>query len=446
MSYGLNLERYHHALHDLNPIALCGRVKRVIGLIIEGSGPAVPLGGVCEIECLGQPAIRAEVVGFKEDGVLMMPLGELQGIKQGNIIRLAKLKDSVRVGPRLLGRVIDALGNPLDSLGELILPEEYPFYANPLRPLERERIVRPLDVGIRAINSLLTIGRGQKIGIFAGSGVGKSLLMGQIAKNTEADVNVIALIGERGREVKEFIDKDLGKDGLARSVLVTVTSDEPPLLRRRGAFMATALAEYFRDRGKHVLLMMDSLTRFAMAQREIGLATGEPPATRGYTPSVFAFLPMLLERAGASREGGSITGIYTVLVDGDDMNEPVADSARSILDGHIVLSRDLAARNHYPAIDILPSISRVMGDVTSSEQREDARSLFELLATYRRVEDLVQIGAYKKGSNPKSDRALSMIDSINEFLRQKIGEKADLASSFKALHDLLSPPVKDASR
>ncbi|MEW6379321.1 MAG: FliI/YscN family ATPase [bacterium] len=445
MNQELNLERYRLALQGLNPIALCGRVKRVIGLIIEGSGPAVPLGGICEIECQGHPAVMAEVVGFKEDGVLMMPLGGIQGIRQGNTIRLAKLKDTVRVGPQLLGRVIDALGKPIDNLGDINLPEEYPFYANPLRPLERERIAQPLDVGIRAINSLLTIGRGQKIGIFAGSGVGKSVLMGQMARNTEADVNVIALIGERGREVREFIDKDLGEDGLKRSVLVTVTSDEPPLLRRRGAFVATALAEYFRDQGKHVLLMMDSLTRFAMAQREIGLATGEPPATRGYTPSVFALLPALLERAGASREGGSITGIYTVLVDGDDMNEPVADSARSILDGHIVLSRDLAARNHYPAIDILPSISRVMGDITSSGQREDARSLVELLATYRRVEDLVQIGAYKKGSNPKSDRALSMIDSINEFLRQKIGEKADLASSFKALHDLLAP-VKDASR
>lgn len=439
----LDLAKYYTALQALSPAILCGRVKRVIGLVIEGFGPAVPLGGICEIESLSHQPIRAEVVGFREDGVLMMPLGELQGIKPGSVIRVVKLKDTIRVGPKLLGRVIDALGRPIDWQGELSLPEEYPFYASPLRPMERERICQPLDVGIRAINSLLTIGRGQKIGIFAGSGVGKSVLMGQIARNTEADVNVIALIGERGREVKEFIDKDLGEEGLRRSVLVVVTSDEPPLLRRRGAFVATAIAEYFRDQGKQVLLMMDSLTRFAMAQREIGLAVGEPPTSRGYTPSVFALLPALLERVGASRKGGSITGIYTVLVEGDDLSEPVADSARSILDGHIVLSRDLAARNHYPAIDILSSISRVRGDITTGEQREDAHYLLELLAIFRRVEDLVQIGAYKKGSNPKSDLALSMIDSINEFLRQKINERQDLASSFKALHELVAP-VKDA--
>jgi len=433
----LDLARYHHSLQGLNPIKLCGRVKRVIGLVIEGSGPCVPLGGICEIECMeGQPPIRAEVVGFREDRVLMMPLGELHGIKQGSAIRMLKQKDTIRVGPGLLGRVIDALGRPIDGKGELDLPQEYPFYAIPLRPLERERIVQPLDVGIRAINSLLTIGKGQKIGIFAGSGVGKSVLMGQMARNTEANVNVIALIGERGREVKEFIEKDLGEEGLKRSVLVIVTSDEPPLLRRRGAFVATTLAEYFRDQGNHVLIMMDSLTRFAMAQREIGLAVGEPPATRGYTPSVFAYLPALLERVGASRSAGSITGIYTVLVEGDDMNEPVADSARSILDGHIVLSRDLAAQNHYPAIDVLRSISRVMGDITTPEQRADARQLIEMLATYKRVEDLVQIGAYKKGNNAKSDKALSMIDSINDFLRQRIGEKADLSSSFITLHNL----------
>jgi flagellum-specific ATP synthase len=489
VSQKLDLAKYHHSLQGLNPIKLCGRVKRVIGLVIEGAGPGVPLGGICEIECMeGQPAIKAEVVGFREDRVLMMPLGELHGIEPGSIIRVLKLKDTIKVGPGLLGRAIDALGRPIDGKGELSLREENPFYTTPLRPLERERVAQPLDVGIRAINSLLTIGKGQKIGIFAGSGVGKSVLMGQMSRNTEANVNVIALIGERGREVKEFIEKDLGEEGLKRSVLVIATSDEPPLLRRRGAFVATTLAEYFRDRGNHVLLMMDSLTRFAMAQREIGLAVGEPPATRGYTPSVFAYLPALLERVGASMKpgnpreegenhcgavghcgagiscgtgtscgavsywgggtscgGGSITGIYTVLVEGDDMNEPIADSARSILDGHIVLSRDLAAQNHYPAIDILRSISRVMGDITTPEQREDAKLLIEMLAIYKRVEDLVQIGAYKKGSNARADKALSMIDSINEFLRQRIGEKTDFSSSLSALHNLLAP-VKDTPR
>jgi len=446
VSRELNLAKYHQSLQGLNPIKLCGRVKRVIGLVIEGAGPGVPLGGICEIECLeGQPSIKAEVVGFREDRVLMMPLGPLHGIKQGNVIRMLKIEDTIKVGPGLLGRVIDALGQPIDGKGEISLQEEYPFYASPLRPLERERITQPLDVGIRAINSLLTIGKGQKIGIFAGSGVGKSVLMGQMARNTEASVNVIALIGERGREVKEFIEKDLGEEGLKRSVIVTVTSDEPPLLRRRGAFVATTLAEYFRDQGNHVLIMMDSLTRFAMAQREIGLAVGEPPATRGYTPSVFAYLPALLERVGSSTDtarpggAGSITGIYTVLVEGDDMNEPIADSARSILDGHIVLSRDLAAQNHYPAIDILHSISRVMGDISTPEQREDAKRLIEMLATYKRVEDLVQIGAYKKGSNARADKALSMIDSINEFLRQRMGDKADMSSSLSTLHNLLAP-------
>lgn len=433
----LNLAKYHHSLQGMAPIKLCGRVKRIIGLVIEGDGPGVPMGGICEIEIPGRPPVRAEVVGFKDDRVLMMPLGELHGIRQGSIIRMIKRKDTIRVGPKLLGRVINALGMPIDGQGDLPLEEEYPFYATPLRPLERERISQPLDVGIQAINSLLTIGKGQKIGIFAGSGVGKSVLMGQMARNTEAGVNVIALIGERGREVREFIEKDLGEEGLKRSVLIAVTSDEPPLLRRRGAFVATSLAEYFRDRGEHVLFMMDSLTRFAMAQREIGLAIGEPPATRGYTPSVFAYLPALLERVGASSKGGSITGIYTVLVEGDDMNEPVADSARSILDGHIVLSRDLAAQNHYPAIDILQSISRCMGDITTAEQRRDAHRLIEILATYKKVEDLVQIGAYKKGSNPKADKALSMIEPVNEFLKQKIGVRADLAGSLKAIRELI---------
>jgi len=439
----VNLDKYLHSLNNMTPIKMCGNVKKNIGLIIEGSGPRIPLGGICEIDLPDQPSIKAEVIGFREDSVLMMPLGKLQGIKQGNIIRTLAFEDTIKVGPQLLGRVIDALGNPIDGRGEMPLDKKYPFHTNPLRPFQRERISRPLDVGIRAINSLLTIGKGQKIGIFAGSGVGKSILLGQIAKNTEADVNVIALIGERGREVKEFIEKDLGEEGLKKSVLVVATSDEPPLLRRRGAFVATALAEYFRDQGRHVLFMMDSLTRFAMAQREIGLSIGEPPTTRGYTPSVFAYLPSLLERVGGVMDGGSITGLYTVLVEGDDMNEPVADSARSILDGHIILSRDLATQNHYPAIDIIQSISRVMRDITTPEHQKDAHQLLQILAIYKKVEDLVQIGAYKEGNNPKADYALSMIDSINIFLKQRIEEKADLTNSLKSLHDLFANQQKN---
>ncbi|MGA1875798.1 MAG: FliI/YscN family ATPase [bacterium] len=434
----MNLSKYQLTLKRVTPIKLCGKVRKIIGIIIEGSGPGIPIGGICEIDCSDRPPVKAEVIGFRDDCVLMMPLGDVYGIKQGSTIRTVTLEDTIKVGPQLLGRVIDALGRPIDNNGELVLEEEYPFYSSALRPLQRERIWQPLDVGIRAINSLLTIGKGQKMGIFAGSGLGKSILMGQIARNTEADMNVIALIGERGREVKEFIEKNLGKEGLKKSVLVTVTSDEPPLLRRRGAFVATTLAEYFRDQGHHVLLMMDSLTRFAMAQREIGLAIGEPPATRSYTPSVFSSLPSLLERVGGLTGGGSITGLYTVLVEGDDMNEPIADSTRAIFDGHIVLSRDLAVRNHYPAIDILHSLSRVMKDIITPEHQKYAHRLRETLATYQRVEDLIQIGAYKSGNNPKVDYALDMIDSINTFLRQEIGEKIDLSTSLKSLQDLFA--------
>jgi len=442
----VNFDKYLHSLNKITPITLCGKVKKNIGLIIEGSGPRIPLGGICEIDSADQASIKAEIIGFRENSVLMMPLGKLQGIKQGNIIRTLAFEDTIKVGPRLLGRVIDALGNPIDGLGEMNLEKKYPFHANPLKPFQRERISQPLDVGIRAINSLLTIGKGQKIGVFAGSGVGKSILMGQIARNTEADVNVIALIGERGREVKEFIEKDLGEEGMKKSVLLVATSDAPPLLRRRGAFVATAIAEYFRDQGRHVLFMMDSLTRFAMAQREIGLSIGEPPTTRGYTPSVFAYLPSLLERVGGVKGGGSITGLYTILVEGDDMNEPVADSARSVLDGHIILSRDMAIQNHYPAIDIIQSISRVMRDITTPEHQKDAHRLLEILAVYKKVEDLVQIGAYKEGNNPKTDYALSMIDTINTFLKQKMGEKANLADSLQSLHDLFSDPQKDLDK
>ena len=381
-------------------------------------------------------------LNLEEDNVGLVLFGESQLVREGDLARRTGRVVEIGVGKAMLGRVVNPLGQPIDGRGEMPLETQYPFYNNPLRPFQRERISQPLDVGIRAINGLLTIGKGQKIGIFAGSGVGKSILLGQIARNTEADVNVIALIGERGREVKEFIEKDLGEEGLKKSVLVVATSDDPPLLRRRGAFVATALAEYFRDQGRHVLFMMDSLTRFAMAQREIGLSIGEPPTTRGYTPSVFAYLPSLLERVGGVMGGGSITGIYTVLVEGDDMNEPVADSARSILDGHIILSRDLATQNHYPAIDITQSISRVMRDITTPEHQNDAHQLLQILGVYKKVEDLVQIGAYKEGNNPKADYALSMIDPINIFLKQRIKEKADLTNSLKSLHDLFTNQQK----
>jgi flagellum-specific ATP synthase len=337
----------------------------------------------------------------------------------------------------LLGRVVDGLGNPIDGKGPIQIDDEYPIYASPVNPLLRKRIQQPLDLGVRAINGLLTVGCGQRMGIFSGSGVGKSVLLGMIARQTAAEVNVIALIGERGREVNEFIHKDLGAEGLKKSVVVVATSDHLPLVRLRGGFIATAIAEYFRDQGKHVNLMMDSVTRLAMAQREIGLSLGEPPTTKGYTPSVFSLLPKLLERAGTSSHRGTITGLYTVLVEGDDMNEPIADAVRSILDGHIVLTRDLADRNHYPAIDVLRSISRVMEEIADPEHKHHAARVKEALATYRKAEDLINIGAYSVGSNPKIDEAIHMIDPINHFLRQGIAEGTTLQASVNSLRSMM---------
>ena len=342
----------------------------------------------------------------------------------------------IPVGPGLLGRVIDGLGNPIDNKGPIFVESEYPIYSAPINPLSRKRISQPLDLGIRALNGLLTVGCGQRIGIFSGSGVGKSVLLGMIARKTRADVNVIALIGERGRELNEFIEKELGEEGLKRSVIVVATSDHLPLIRMRGAFIATAIAEFFRDQGKHVNLMMDSVTRFAMAQREIGLALGEPPTTKGYTPSVFTLLPKLCERAGTSANRGTITGLYTVLVEGDDTNEPIADALRAILDGHINLTRDLAAQNHYPAIDVLQSISRVMDDIVDSEHRQYANKLKETLAIYRKAEDLINIGAYVAGSNPKIDYAIEMVEKINSYLKQDIDETTDFNASISQLAQL----------
>ncbi|MCU0559513.1 MAG: flagellar protein export ATPase FliI [Desulfobacterales bacterium] len=437
MSTAPSLSRYRDCLEGLTPIQAQGSVCQVVGLVVESSGPACRLGAVCDIVThRGERRLAAEAMGFRDNRVLLMPLEEIRGIAPGCRVVARQQRATVRVGRALLGRVVDGLGAPIDDKGPLAAAEEYPLYAQAINPLQRCRIHEPLDLGLRAVNGLLTIGCGQRMGVFAGSGVGKSVLLGMIARNTAADVNVIALIGERGREVNDFLEKDLGPDGLARSVVVVATSDRLPLIRTRGAFVATAIAEYFRDQGCRVNLMMDSVTRFAMAQREIGLALGEPPTTKGYTPSVFTLLPKLLERAGTGAGRGSITGLYTVLVEGDDTNEPIADAARSILDGHINLARDLAMQNHYPAIDVMSSISRVMDDVVSADQKRDAGRLKETLATYRRAEDLINIGAYVAGSNPKIDYAVKMIDRINGYLRQAVDERVPLAESIAQLRAL----------
>lgn len=380
----------------------------------------------------------AEIVGYSDNRALLMPLGEVRGLGPGSLIRVKKEQASIRVGDGLLGRVLDGMGESLDQGPPLYLPHEKALYSLPPGPMQRDAITQPLDLGIRAINGLLTCGIGQRMGIMAGSGVGKSVLLGMMAKYAKADVNVIALIGERGREVREFIERDLGPEGLAHSVIIAVTSDQSPLLRMRGAFVATAIAEYFCHQGKNVLLMMDSVTRFAMAMREIGLSIGEPPTTKGYTPSVFATLPKLLERAGNFQNQGSITGLYTVLVDGDDLTEPVADSVRSILDGHIVLSRGIAAKNHYPAIDVMMSTSRVMRDITTPRHRELAGKARSVLAVYRESEDLINIGAYAAGSNKKIDYAISRIDAINTFLTQGFDESSNLEETIAALGELVS--------
>ncbi len=417
------LAKYHDILNRSDFIKYYGKVSKVVGLTIESDGPEVDIGELCRLHASrGKRVIQTEVVGFRDNKVLLMPLGDMTGVGPGNMVVASDSALKAGVGQKLTGRVLDGLGYPIDEK-EPFKPEKYyPINNKPPHPLNRKRITEPLTLGIKAIDGLLTVGKGQRIGIFAGSGVGKSTLMGMIARNTKADVNVIALIGERGREVREFIEKDLQEEGLSRSVLVVATSDQPALVRLKGALVATAIAEYFRDQGKDVLLLMDSLTRFAMAQREVGLATGEPPVSRGYTPSVFGTMPKLLERAGNS-EKGSITGLYTVLVDGDDMTEPVTDTARGILDGHIVLSRSLANRNQYPAIDVLASVSRVMPDIISSEHRKAAGELKKALAIYRDAEDLINIGAYVKGSNENIDHAISLIDRILDFIQQSTSDR-----------------------
>ncbi|MBU4002985.1 MAG: flagellar protein export ATPase FliI [Proteobacteria bacterium] len=424
MEDSIDFNKYHMAIETSYPINTIGKVSNIIGYVIEAQGLVANLGSVCHIHINNgtDQRIKAEVSGFKGNKALLIPLEDIRGIGPGNRVSTFKDKATFSVGRELLGRIIDGLGNPIDGKGPIFAKKEYPIYAEPMNPLLRKRIKEPIDLGVKAINGLLTTGYGQRIGIFAGSGVGKSVLLGMIARNSSADVNVIGLIGERGREVNEFIEKQLGKEGLEKSVVVVATSDHLPLIRMRGAFIATTIAEYFRDQGMNVTLLMDSVTRLAQAQREIGLSIGEPPTTKGYTPSVFTILPKLLERAGTSSKDGTITGLYTVLVEGDDMNEPVADAVRSILDGHIVLTRELAMKNHYPALDILKSISRVMNDVISKEQKEMAGRLKNILAVYHKAEDLINIGAYVPQSNPEIDNAIAVIDNINNFLIQDSNE------------------------
>jgi flagellum-specific ATP synthase len=430
------------ALENVDSLAVYGRVAQAVGTVIEGYGPVTSIGEMGEvIREDGEGRVLAEVVGFRGERLLLMPLGEMRGIGPTSRLVMTGRQASVPVGTGLLGRVLDGLGTPIDGRGPIQADLQYPLYADPINPLRRRRINQPFDVGVRAINGLLTCGVGQKVGIFAGSGVGKSILLGMISRNTVADVKVIALIGERGREVQEFLERDLTPEARAQSVVVAATSDQPPLVRIRGAFVATAIAEYFRDCGKNVLLLMDSLTRFAHGQREVGLAIGEPPTTKGYTPSVFALLPKLLERVGTCDGTGAISGVYTILVEGDDLSDPIADSARAILDGHIVLSRDLVARHHFPAIDILQSTSRVMKDITTPRHRAAARAVIESLSTYQRAEDVITLGAYKSGTNAKVDRAIKSIDGINAYLQQEPSEAAPLAVSIDALVKVAEMPT-----
>jgi flagellum-specific ATP synthase len=430
-------KKYSVISDESRVVKLKGRVDKIIGLVIESIGPTVSIGEKCIINTPGfREGRAAEVVGFRENKVLLMPLGDMYGIGPGAEVVACGEQFTMPVGPELQGRVIDGFGNPIDGKGPIIFKKKMSTQNPPPKPMDRVRIDKPMATGIKAIDSLLTMGKGQRVGIFSGSGVGKSILLGMIARNTSAEINVIALIGERGREVREFIEKDLGEEGLKRSVVVAVTSDEPALVRLKGAYVATTIAEYFRESGKDVMFLMDSATRIAQAQREIGLSIGEPPTTKGYPPSVFTLLPKLLERTGTAKQG-SITAIYAVLIEADDMNEPIADALRSILDGHIVLTRRLASLNHYPAIDVLESVSRLMIDVTDNDHKDAAGRILGLIASYREAEDLINIGAYAAGSNPKIDLALKMNTTINDFLRQGIEEKFDYQDIIQDLKQIL---------
>ena len=429
----LDLKGFCDDIKEYDTFRYMGKIEKIVGMTIEASGPACNIGDVCRIYSKDmQSFIRAEVVGFNKSNILLMPYTEIEGIGPGSIVDSTGDKLNVKAGPGLIGRIVDATGLPLDGGKDPGCTDSVSITGAPSNPFNRPPIKEQIELGVKAIDGLLTMGKGQRMGIFAGSGVGKSTLMGMIARKVKADINVIALVGERGREVREFIERDLGPEGMARSVLVVATSDQPAMMRSKCPLTATAIAEYFMRQGKDVLLMMDSLTRYAMALREVGLSTGEPPIARGYTPSIYSNMPKLLERAGNFPEG-SITGIYTVLVEGDDTNEPIADTVRGIIDGHIILSRKIAAQNHYPAIDILPSVSRLMSEIDTPEHKQAAGKLKTVLATYNEAEDLINIGAYKSGSNPNIDYAISKIDAVNGFLCQDVDEKFDFDTSIDML-------------
>ncbi len=434
----VDFHKYHHLLSGVSTYSIKGKVTELTGIVVRAVVPGVRMGELCFIVPYhSRTPIKAEVVGFRDQEVLLMPLGNLEGIGLGNDVIPSGHTLSVRVGDQLLGRILDGLGDPLDEKekGPLQFSEEYPVTTNPPPALRRQRVTKPISIGVKAIDSMLTVGEGQRIGFFAAAGVGKSTMIGMIARNTEADINVICLVGERGREVRDFIEQALGEEGLKRSVVIVSTSDQPSLVRLKAAYVATAIAEYFRDKGKKVMLMMDSITRFARALREVGLAVGEPPARQGYTPSVFSTLPRLLERSGNS-DKGSITAFYTVLVAGDDMNEPVADETRSILDGHIILSRDLAARGQYPAIDVAESVSRVMNSIIEDDHRASAQKLREVVANYEKERDLILIGAYEEGSDPKVDYAIEKIDEVNNFLKQDVYDNYTLEEAVQMLKEI----------
>lgn len=439
MDLDLNIDfsQYHNKLEGLKFSRVEGRVEEVKGLAVEASGIGLGVGTLCDIHLDEENVMSAEVVGFRQGRSVLMPYGDTRGIKPGSKVLKKEDQPMALVGDDLLGRVLDGLGNPIDGKGEIKGSEYYSLYGKPINPLDRRPIKEPMDVGIGAINTMIPLGRGQRVAIMAGSGVGKSVLMGMMTKHTTADIVVLGLIGERGREVKEFIEEILGEEGLKRAVVVAATSDAPPLVRMRGAYLATTIAEYFRDQGHEVLLFLDSLTRYAMSSRDVGLAAGEPPTTRGYTPSFFVKIPVLLERAGALKNSGSITGIYTVLVEGDDMNDPVGDTVRSIVDGHIVLSRDLAGKGHYPAIDVLSSVSRVIRDVTSAEHLSIRSRAVNILSKYRDAEDMISIGAYKDGSDPEIDMAKALAPQINNFLRQQIETRMNIDQAFPSLKEIV---------
>ena len=431
-------DKYQEALRSCQPIKMEGKIVKVAGIVAQANGPGMSIGSLCSIRNGSGQNMQAEVIGFNDKRVIVMPFGEMRGIEPGSRIVDINKRPAIKVGEAYLSRVVDGLGHPIDGKGSIQANADYPIYGNVINPLKREIINEVIDVGVCSVNAMHTLGKGQRIAIMSGSGVGKSVLMGMIARHTVADVIVIALIGERGREVREFIERNLGEEGLKKSVVVAATSDSPALVRIRGAHLATTIAEYFRDKGLDVILIMDSITRFAMSLREVGLAAGEPPSAKGYTPSVFIQIPKLLERAGNVEKKGSITGVYTVLVEGDDMNEPIADSVRSIVDGHIILSRDLAHKGHYPAVDVLSSISRVMHDMVESDHLDMARKLVRVLATYREAEDLINIGAYVDGTDPQIDYAKKKIHKINSFLQQDINQSITFKESLVRLKEVLA--------